>query len=80
MVGQQLQFKWKSYHSLEDFERGRRKMLADDWVVVEERTTQGKAPYDLGGSLLGLIFLPIVWLFNKTQPEAILHVRYVRRR
>ena len=64
---------WKSYHSTEDFERGRRKMFDAGWVVAEEKTTAGKTGPVSTGSFADLVFWPILWLFNKTQPE-----RYVR--
>lgn len=55
-------------------------MWAEGWVIAEKRTTQGKTPMVPTGSLVDLLFLPIVWLFNRTQPKSILHVRYVRKR
>ena len=72
--------KSKDYFSRREFEQDRSEMWAEGWVIAEKRTTQGKTPMVPTGSLVDLLFLPIVWLFNRTQPKSILHVRYVRKR
>jgi hypothetical protein len=79
-VNESISSKWKQYHRARDFERGRKKMWADGWVIAEQRTTVGKVPLDGTGNdgVLSLLFEPVLWLFNRTQPKEILHVRYER--
>ncbi len=80
-MNESIPSKWKQYHGIRDFGRGRRKMWADGWVIAEQRTVRGKLPLDATGDhgVLGLLFLPVTWLFNRTQPREILHVRYERK-
>ena len=75
-----VESKWQEYHGRKDFERGRAKMWAKGWVIAEERTRPGKWPYISisSGSSLEMLFWPILWLFNRTQPKEILAVRYER--
>ena len=75
--------KWKQYHSTSDFDRGPKKIWAEGWIVeglvaVEKRTIPGKARPSAGGGIVEVFLLPIVWLFNQTQPNEILLVRYDR--
>lgn len=75
-----VQSEWKQYHGARDFERGRKTMWAEGWVIAEQRTTPGKVRLDTGDhGVVGLLFVPILWVFNRTQPAEILHVRYERR-
>ncbi len=78
---EQLEFKLKNYHGEKDFARGRVRMLRDGWVIAEEQLLQGKSSlWANTGSIADYFFVPVLWLFNKTQPVEIRHVRWVRPR
>ena len=77
-MGARSETRWRDYFSQEEFERDKMKMWAQGWVVVEQRTRPGKASDSGEGGLVGLLFLPILWLFNRTQPREIYSVRYER--
>ena len=79
-MAEELEVKWKSYHGEKDFSRGRTGMVREGWVIAEEHLLPGKASPVSGGSIGDLLFLPILWLFNKTQPVEIRRVKWVRPR
>jgi hypothetical protein len=87
-VARRLRFKTKQYFSTDEYASDRTKMVRDGWVIANKRMLPGKIPGALwapGGeasllgaalviAVLGLVF----WLINKTQPEEIMVVDYVK--
>ena len=69
---------FKQYRTQAAFDADRRRMLAEGWFGLEEGTRRGRAEFGLADGLAGLILLPLFWLFNRTQPEQIIVVRYGR--
>lgn len=77
----ELEAKWKRYHGERDFARGRARMVRDGWVIAEEQLLPGKSSlWADTGSVADYLFVPILWLFNKSQPAEIRHVKWVRPR
>lgn len=78
-MAEELEVKWKSYHGERDFARGRARMVGSGWVIAEERYLPGKAAiWSDTGSIADYFFVPVLWLFNKTQPAEIRQVKWVR--
>lgn len=56
-------------------------MVRDGWVIAEEQLLPGKSSlWADTGSVADYLFVPILWLFNKSQPAEIRHVKWVRPR
>ena len=72
----------KVYFSKAEFESDRMKMWHAGWSIKQRRIAPGKLPLSallMGGSLaIVFVLLPILWLLNKTQPEELTVIDYVR--
>lgn len=75
-----VETKTVTYFDMAEYRRGREKMWADGWVIADRRKTPGRVPYVSGGGWLDILAFPLMWLLNRTQPEELLVVTYVRER